>query len=308
MTLLPTVTRRARLASTRRARLAPPARRAALVLTLLAASGVAGVPLAPPAAAAPPGKGEMVTFGVGDEKVQAFLSWPAGDGGRPGVIVIHEWWGLNDQIKGVTNRLARLGYVAIAPDFYRGKVTTDRGYAHEYMRGLIETRAVEIIKGAAAHLRTLGGARDRRVATLGFCMGGRLSLAAALKGADLQAAVMFYGSVETTPEAVKPLACPLLGIFGKEDGGIPVEEVKKFEAALKATGKTAEIEIYPTVGHAFFNENSPSYVEHLAEKAWDRTKAFLATHLDQPSGPAGVGAAPARPADESAPAKPSPGR
>ena len=296
MRMLPTVTHRVRQAPAA-PRKASRVRRAALAL--LAAWGTAALLPVPPARAAVPRKGEMVTLEVGDEKVQAYLSRPPGDGVRPGVVVIHEWWGLNDQIKGVADRLARLGYVAIAPDFYRGKATTDRGYAHEYMRGLSESRAVEIIKEATTYLRTPGGGAHRKVGTLGFCMGGRLSLAAALKGADLQAAVMFYGSVETTPDAVKPLVCPLLGVFGREDGGIPVEEVKKFEAALKAAGKTAEIQIYPGVGHAFFNEDSPGYDETMAGDAWERTRTFFARHLGQPA---------AQPAAEPVPAKPAPGR
>jgi carboxymethylenebutenolidase len=290
----------------RAAAAAPPGAALALILLVPAAAGILpGGPSTSPAHAAPAGKGEMVSFRAGDETVRAYLARPAAAGARPGVIVIHEWWGLNDQIKGVADRVARAGYVALAPDFYRGKVTKDRGYAHEYMRGLSESRAVEIVKGAAAHLRSLDGARDRKVATLGFCMGGRLSLAAALKGTDLQAAVMFYGSVETAAEAVKPLACPLLGIFGREDGGIPVEEVEKFEAALESAGKTAEIQIYHGVGHAFFNENSPSFDENMAHDAWERTKEFLARHLGAPADPAEAGEAPAP--GGAAPAKPSSG-
>jgi carboxymethylenebutenolidase len=231
------------------------------------------------AAAAEPA-GEMVSYKAGGETVRAYLARPEEeDRGTPGVVVIHEWWGLNDQIKGVADRLARDGYLAIAPDLYRGKLAADRGLAHELMRGLSENRAVDLIKGAADHLRSLGGGNHRRVGTVGFCMGGRLSLAAALKGAEVQATVMFYGSVETTRETVEPLRAPLLGIFGREDRGIPVEDVKKFEEALKAAGKVAAIQIYPGVGHAFFNEQGPSYDRQFAVDAWARTQAFFAKHL-----------------------------
>ncbi|MGH9748402.1 MAG: dienelactone hydrolase family protein, partial [Candidatus Polarisedimenticolia bacterium] len=229
--------------------------------------------------------GGMVGFEVDGEKVGAYLARPAGGGAPPGVVVIHEWWGLNDQIKGVADRFASIGYLALVPDLYRGKVPADAGLAHELMRGLNENRAVGIIKGAAAHLRSIDGAKDRRVATVGFCMGGRLSLAAALRGADVQATVIFYGGVETTREAIAPIKAPVLGIFGAADRGIPVEDVKKFEAALKAAGKEATILIYPELGHAFFNEQRPSYDETMAMDAWHRTKNFLGKHLaPQPGG------------------------
>lgn len=224
--------------------------------------------------------GETVSFEAGGETVRAYLARPeAGDRGSPGVVVIHEWWGLNDQIKGVADRLAREGYLAIVPDLYRGKVAADRGLAHELSRGLNEGRAVEIVKRAAGHLRSLDGADRRRVGTIGFCMGGRLSLAAALGGADVQGTAMFYGGVETTRAAVEPLRAPLLGIFGDRDRGIPVEDVKKFEAALRAAGKTAEIRIYEGAGHGFFNEQNPSYDSTSAGDAWVRTREFFRKHL-----------------------------
>ena len=224
--------------------------------------------------------GSQVTFKVGDETVQAWLTRPEGAGpATPGVVVIHEWWGLNKQIKGVADRLAAQGYLAIAPDFYRGKVPADPGLAHEMMRGLSENRAVDIIKGAVTHLRTVDKAGTRVVGTLGFCMGGRLALASGLRGAPVQATVMFYGSVETDADAVATLRSPLLGIFGADDRGIAVEDVKKFEAALKAEKKKATIIVYPGVGHAFFNEERASFDRMVAEDAWNRTVEFLEATL-----------------------------
>lgn len=220
--------------------------------------------------------GSITTFKVGDETVQAWVAKPEGSGpATPGMVVIHEWWGLNKQIKGVAERLAASGYLAIAPDFYRGKVPADAGLAHEMMRGLSETRAVDIIKGAVAHLRTIDKAGTRPVGTVGFCMGGRLALAAGLRGAPVQATAMFYGSVETTEDAVATLKSPLLGIFGADDHGIAVEDIKKFEAALQAEQKKATIIVYPAVGHAFFNEERSSYDPITAEDAWHRLQEFL---------------------------------
>jgi carboxymethylenebutenolidase len=230
-------------------------------------------------------KRETVTIEVDGEKVQAYLAEPAGVAFYPGVVVIHEWWGLNGQIKGVADRLAGLGYLAIAPDLYRGKVASETDLAHELMRGLNEDRAVGIIAGAASYLRTLGKTSGRPVGLVGFCMGGRLSLATALKKGGVQAAVMYYGSVETKKTALMPLNAPLLGLFGAEDRGIPVDDVRKFEAALKEAGKTAKIVVYPGVGHGFFNEERPSYDQEAARDAWAQTREFFAGHLKVKSPP-----------------------
>jgi carboxymethylenebutenolidase len=231
--------------------------------------------------------GSPTSFKVGDETVQAWLARPAASGPTtPGIVVIHEWWGLNQQIKGVADRLAKAGYVAIAPDLYRGKQPADAGLAHEMMRGLSENRAVGIIKGAVAHLRSIDKAGSRSVGTIGFCMGGRLALATGLRGAPVQATVMFYGSVETEEDAIEPLRSPLLGIFGAADRGIPVEDVRKFEAALKAANKKATIIVYPAAGHAFFNEDRAAYDRDAAEDSWNRTVEFLAETIGK--GPVGA--------------------
>jgi len=239
------------------------------------------------AIAGPIQEGKIISYKVRDEQVQAYLARPQKTGMMPGVVVIHEWWGLNEQIKRVADRLAEEGYIAIAPDLYRGKVGTDAGLAHELMRGLNENWAVDVVTGAAAQLRGLE-LRDRHgapatgrmpVGTLGFCMGGRISLATALAGADVQAAVMYYGSVETSKEALKPLSVPLLGIYGNEDRGLPLDQIRAFEAALKEAGKDATVLVYPGVGHAFFNEDRPSYDEEAAKDSWERTKMFFKKNL-----------------------------
>lgn len=252
-----------------------------LLLLLAASLGTAG------ASAAPIQDGRMLAYKVRDEQVQAYFVRPQKAGTFPGVVIIHEWWGLNDQIKHVADRIAEEGYVAIAPDLYRGKLGTDAGLAHDLMRGLSETWAVDVVTGAVSQLRGMD-MRERRgpatnqkmaVGTIGFCMGGRISLATALAGADVQATVMYYGSVETKKEALAPLAVPLLGIYGNEDFGIPLDQVRAFEAALKEAGKDATILVYPGVGHAFFNEDRPSYDAETAKDSWERTKMFLKKNL-----------------------------
>ena len=254
---------------------------AAVFLLLAVASATAG------AFAAPIQDGRTITYKVRDEEVKAYYVRPMKPGSVPGVVVIHEWWGLNDQIKHIADRLAEEGYSAIAPDLYRGKLGTDAGLAHDLMRGLNENWAVDVVSGAVSQLRGID-VRERRgqpatpripVGTLGFCMGGRISLATALSGADVQATVMFYGSVETKKEALQPLAVPLLGIYGNEDRGIPLDQIRAFEAALKEAGKDATVLVYPGVGHAFFNEERPSYDAEAAKDSWERTKMFLRKNL-----------------------------
>lgn len=274
-----------------------PARRPTPTAPIRLNAFVLSMALALPAAASaePIQEGKLVSYKVRNEGVQAYFVRPQKISRVPGVVVIHEWWGLNDQIKRVADRIAEEGYMAIAPDLYRGKLGTDAGLAHELMRGLNENYAVDVISGAVAHLRGIE-ARERRsptptgprmaVGTVGFCMGGRISLATALAGTDVQAAVMFYGSVETDKEALKPLQVPLLGIFGNEDRGIPLDQIRAFEAALKDAGKDATILVYPNVGHAFFNEDRPSYEREAANDAWERTKVFLKIHLPIDGAPA----------------------
>ena len=267
--------------------------RLALALLLMAPAALA-------ASTGPPG--EMVKFDVDGEKVRAYLSRPNGERSGPGVVVIHEWWGLNGQIRGVADRLAGEGYLAIVPDLYRGSVADDSEHAHELMRALDEDRTVATIRAAAAYLRREEGAAQRPVGTIGFCMGGSLSLSTALTAPEIQAAVMYYGRIKMGDDAVASLASPLLGLFGEEDRGIPVEEVRRFEAALRDAGKTAEFHLYPAAGHAFFNETRPSYNREAAADAWERTRNFLRKHLiDAPAAEEPAGGPPAPGAQGDAP-------
>ncbi|MEE9299794.1 MAG: dienelactone hydrolase family protein [Alphaproteobacteria bacterium] len=268
-----------------------PAHQALLIAPIVFAANLIA-PIDLTASTGPPG--EMVKFDVDGEKVRAYLSRPNGERSGPGIIVIHEWWGLNGQIRGFADRLAGEGYLAIAPDLYRGKVADDPEHAHELMRALDEDRAVTTIRAAAAYLRREEGTAQRPVGTIGFCMGGSLSLSTALTAPEIQAAVMYYGRIKTGDDAVASLASPLLGLFGEEDRGIPVEEVRRFEAELREAGKTADIHLYPQAGHAFFNETRPSYNREAAADAWERTRNFLRKHLiDAPAADAPAGGAPA---------------
>lgn len=231
-------------------------------------------------AAQPPRRaGQMVHLKGSREPYDGYLALPQGKGPFPAVVVIIEWWGLNEQIKGVADRLAEAGFAALVPDLYYGHVTTDPEKAHELMRGLDEKTALKDLGAAVEFLRARPEVGKSKVGSLGFCMGGGLSLQLALSRPDLQGAVMFYGQPETDPAILKGIACPVLGLFGAEDQGIPADKVQEMAKQLKEVGKGAEIKIYPGAGHAFFNETRPSYKADAATDAWQKTLAFFKARL-----------------------------
>lgn len=205
----------------------------------------------------------------------AFAVHPAGRGPAPAVIVVHEWWGLNGQIREVARRLARQGYVAMIPDLYHARVATDPERAHELMRGLDEEQALADLESAIAWLRTQPRTAKSRIGVVGFCMGGTLAQRLALRSPDIAATVMFYGPPETDPAKLRTLRAPLQAHFGTEDEGIPASRIAQLQAALRQAGKTAEIYVYPGAGHAFMNEERPSHRADAARQAWARTLAFL---------------------------------
>lgn len=252
-------------------------------VTLLAAtpSGFGGA--APGAGGRPPRSAPhdtaQVHLGPTPGGTGAFVAWPAGRGPAPAVIVVHEWWGLNEQIRGTARRLAREGYVAIVPDLYHGEVTDDPDRARELAQGLGEGRALADLEAAVAWLRAQPRTAKARIGVLGFCMGGRLAQLMALQSRDLTAAVMYYGRPETDPAKLAPLRVPLQGHFGAEDQGIPPDRVAELRAALEKAGKAVEIYLYAGAGHAFMHEGRPTYRADAARLAWARTLAFLQKHL-----------------------------
>lgn len=222
---------------------------------------------------------ETVRYRSGDEIVERYLVTPAGKGPFPAVVVIHEWWGLNDQVKEEARRLAAEGYVALAVDLYRGRVATASDEAHELSRGLPEDRARRDLQAAFEFLAARPEVRADRIGSIGWCMGGGYSLQLALDEPRLAAAVIYYGRLATDESALSRLRAPVLGLFGEEDGGIPASSVRAFESTLKRLGKPVEIHLYPGAGHAFASPTRPSYRQEAAEDAWAKTLAFLAENL-----------------------------
>lgn len=216
---------------------------------------------------------------IGDRPIHGYLARPAGDGPFPGVIVIQEWWGLNDNIRSMADRVAGEGYLALAVDMYEGEVATDREGAMRLMRAsMAQTdRLEENLRQARAFLAAEGATR---VGSIGWCFGGGWSLrAAALLGDELDAAIIYYGRVLTDPAALEPISAPILGLFGELDGGIPVESVREFETAMQNLGKQVSIHVYPDADHAFANPSGTRYNEAAAGDAWEKTLAFFSEHL-----------------------------
>jgi carboxymethylenebutenolidase len=224
---------------------------------------------------------EAVQYKSGAETASAILVTPDGKGPFPGVIVIQEWWGLNDWVKDQARALAKEGYVALAVDLYRGKVATKQEEAHQFMMGLPEERAVSDLVGGFAFLAARPDVRKDRIGAVGWCMGGKYSLKLAVNEARLAAAVAYYGAPPTKDEDIARIKAPVLGNYGADDQGPAPDQVKAFEAAMKKAGKSIDVKIYDGAGHAFANVNNPwgGYREAAAKDAWARTIAFFTANL-----------------------------
>lgn len=224
---------------------------------------------------------KQVSYKSGDETVNAIMYTPStGKGPYPALVVIHEWWGLNDWVKEQAQKLADQGYVTLAIDLYRGKVATTPEEAHEVMRGVPEDRARRDLLAAYDYLASQNNVKPANIGSIGWCMGGGYSLDLALDQPKLKACVINYGHLATDESALKKINAAILGVFGGKDGGIPPESVKQFEQKLKALGKTVETHIYPDAGHAFENPNNKTgYRPEDAKDAWQRTVAFLQANL-----------------------------
>jgi len=221
-------------------------------------------------------KTQSVQFPSGKETVNGYLAEPAKPGRYPGLVVIHEWWGLNDWVKEQADKLAAQGYVALAVDLYRGKVATDPMEAHELMRGLPDDRAVRDMNAAFDYLSARQDVSRDHIGSIGWCMGGGLSLQFAIHQPRLAACVVNYGALPTDPNELQQIGAPVLGNFGADDLGITPDDVAAFKKAMESIGRRVDVKIYPGAGHAFENPNNKSgYRPEAAADAWARTIAFL---------------------------------
>lgn len=198
----------------------------------------------------------------------------------PAVIMIHEWWGLNDNIRAMADRLAAEGYIVLAVDLFGGEAATSPGVARQLMMRAVENSdsVTSNLEQAYAFVTDTAGAP--RVASLGWCFGGGWSLNAALLFPnELDAAVIYYGQVTDSEARLAPLEVPILGLFGSEDRGIKLDSVRRFEDTLERLGKEYDIQVYEGAGHAFANPSGNNFNAQYAEDAWSRTLDFLRGHL-----------------------------
>jgi carboxymethylenebutenolidase len=229
---------------------------------------------------------QEVAYGEGQKNnLIGFLAMPK-DAAEPlpGVLVIHEWWGLNDDIKAITRRLAGEGYVALAVDLYGGATAGTPDKAQELRNAVLDDplQAQRNLRQAYDYLEKY--ALAPRVGSIGWDLGGGQSLQTALQFPDsLDAMVMYYGQVVDDREQLAKLKMPLLGFFGSEDKSIPVREVQAFRATLSDLKKNAEILIMVGNDHDFANPASPTYDERAATEAWSKTLEFLARNLKAPA-------------------------
>lgn len=219
---------------------------------------------------------KTVSYKSGDETVHGVLYTPAGKGPFPALVVIHEWWGLVPWVKEQAAKLADQGYVTLAVDLYRGKSADNPETAHELMRGLPEDRANRDLLASVGFLKSQKKVNPAKIGSIGWCMGGGYSLDLAIADPTLAAAVINYGHLATDPARFQRIHAPILGLFGRQDKGIPPTDVRKFEQDMKQMGKKIDVTIYADAGHAFENPNNKTgYRAEDAADAWKRTVEFL---------------------------------
>ncbi len=218
---------------------------------------------------------------VNDELVYGHFVFPADMvEPLPAIIVIHEWWGLNDNVRAMANRLAGEGYIVLAVDLFNGSIADSTQQARQQMLAVVDNpeSATDNIRQAYDFVNTTAGAP--RIGSLGWCFGGGWSLNTAMLFPDeLDATVIYYGQVTDDEDKLRGINSPILGLFGAEDKGITVDAVQKFQAALERLRKNYDIHIYPGADHAFANPTGNAYNAEVADDAWHKTLEFLHHHL-----------------------------
>ena len=223
-------------------------------------------------------KTQMIDFPSNGQTTPGYLAQPDDANQHPAIVVIQEYWGLVPHIKDVAERFAREGFIALAPDLYHGQVAEEPDEARKMAMALDRNRAVMEINSAAKYLRSLAAA-PKKIGVVGWCMGGALALSTGASSTDLGAIVAFYGRPLSVADTAKVRA-PVLGLYAEKDHGIPPEAVKAFDEELSDVGVVHEIQIYPNVQHAFFNDTRPGiYDSAAAQDAWRRTLDWFRKYL-----------------------------
>lgn len=202
----------------------------------------------------------------------------------PAVIMIHEWWGLNNHIKDMANLLAKEGYVVLAADLYNGKVAADPNEAGNLVQSVRanQENAITNLKAGVKYVSSLPIVDKSKIASIGWCFGGGQSLQLALNSQDqpLAATILYYGTPLVIEKSeLSKIKWPVLGIFGDKDQAIPLKQINQFKAELDEIGITNEIHIYPGIGHAFANPSGDNYAPKETQDAWEKTLSFLKRYV-----------------------------
>jgi len=219
-----------------------------------------------------------VEFAANGGTGPGYLSRPQSDGQYPGIVLIQEWWGIDDHIKDVTNRFAGEGYAVLSPDLCHGEVTSEPSEAMKLIQGMDRDRATKELNGAVAYLKSQPFCNGK-VGIIGYCMGGGLSISTACSNSDLDACVVYYGGHPDPLDLVENMGCPLLGIYAEHDERV-TSGVADLQEALDRHGKQYDVRVYPGTQHAFFNDTRPEiYNAEASKDAWERTLAFFSANL-----------------------------
>lgn len=221
-----------------------------------------------------------VAFPANGGEAPGYLAEP-GEGRGPGVVVLQEWWGLDDHIRSVCDRLAAAGFFALAPDLYRQAPTSQPDEAQQRMMALSMDQAEKDMRGAAEYLVSLDGVTGEHVGAAGFCLGGGLAVWAAAASPRVSAAVTYYYVMPHGKPDFTKIGGAVLGHFGTADEFVPVEDARALEAELRQAGVDTTFELYEGAGHAFFNDTNRlgTYDTDAAARSWERTVAFLRDRL-----------------------------
>ena len=223
---------------------------------------------------------ESIEFPVNGETGRGYLVQPEGASAFPGVVVVQEWWGLDEHIKDVARRFAAEGFVALAPDLYHGEVTREPNQAQKLMMSLNMGQAVKELVKATDYLASRTETGGRGIGAIGFCMGGGLALNLACESTQIRAAAPFYGVNPAPIERVRNLRGPLLAIYAENDAFAGESVRRELEQALEAGEIPHEIVVYPGAQHAFFNDTrSEVYDRDAAADAWRRVLSHFRQHL-----------------------------
>jgi carboxymethylenebutenolidase len=219
-------------------------------------------------------EGQMIDL----KTTKAYIAEPEGSGSHPAIIIFQEWWGLNDNIKGIADRFTKEGFLSLAVDLYKGQVAKDKEEAQQLVDNLCLEEGLKMSLEALEYLKSRQDVG--KIAVTGFCMGGKYALLLAGASEDITACVPFYGHVpQPADEKLKGIKAAVLGHYAEKDDGISPDEVQLLKDTLTKCGVEHEIIVYEGAHHGFMNDTKPNFNPEAAKLAWSRTIEFLNKHI-----------------------------